>query len=849
MTHLVISMESGKKLTFEVNDTKEIICYSATMITTDGIWNDENPLHYSLPLFTLQMILVVIVTHLFVFILKPIRQPRVISEMLGGLLLGPSILGKNKAFSEAIFPQRSTMLIETMSNVGILYFMFLVGVGMDSSAIRHIGRKAVAIALVGMVLPFGLGALFAVFFIKLSHEDANLSPAYILFLSTVVSVAAFPVLARILAEFKFINSELQKVALSSALVNDLVSWVLLAVSVNMVESRKPSLSTSLLIFLSSAAFIAFNVFVVRPLILWAIRKTPEGESFSDFFISMILAGVMLSGMITDVVGTHAIFGAFVFGLTIPNGPLGLTLVERLEDFISLLLLPLFFATTGLKTDLGQLKGFYTWSILILLVVLCCVGKVIGTMAAAVYYQMSLRDGAILGLLMNSKGVIEIVVLNIGKEQKVLTEESFASMMIIAMLMTGVIVPAIAIINKPSRGIIPYKRRTIFQMSHSDVEFRVLVCIHTPRNVPTMINLLDASNPTKKSPICIYVLHLTELTGHATAVLVVHNNHPSNSDQTCSNNRTQAQADHINNAFENYVQNAPNISVQPLTIISPYSTMHEDICNVAQNKRVAFIIIPFHKQQTVDGEMEATNMSFRNVNRNVLSKAPCSVGILVDRGFNVSNRLGPERKCHHVAVLFFGGPDDREALSYGWRMSEHEEINLTVMRFVDGEEVMHHQSGDLDEPRVLTVQTDKEKNQKQLDEKLLNWFRTSHVNDESVVYVEKMVNNGEQTVAAIRSMDDIHDLFIIGRGQGMSSPLTAGLTDWSECPELGAIGDLLASDFSATASVLLVQQYAGLGMEGDHGFEPHNTVLTNEEYVNQNAPHSTPPSGHHFYNNA
>jgi len=327
------------------------------------------------------------------------------------------VLGKNKAFNDAVFPQRGQILIETMANVGIVYFMFLVGVGMDATTLRRIGRKAVAIAVVGMILPFGIGALFAVYLIKF-NEEAEGHTANILFVGSILSVAAFPVLARVLAELKFINSEIGRIALSSALVNDLISWVLLVLSINLVERNKPSLSL-VSIFLASAAFIAFNIFVVRPGILWMVRKTPEGETFSDLYMCIILSGVMISGFITDIIGTHAVFGAFVFGLTIPNGPIGLSIVERLEDFITLLLLPLFFASNGLKTDLGLLKGFHTWSILIILVILACIGKIVGTIAAAFYYQISVRDGAVLGLLMNTKGVIEVIVINIGKDQKVL----------------------------------------------------------------------------------------------------------------------------------------------------------------------------------------------------------------------------------------------------------------------------------------------------------------------------------------------------------------------------------------------------------------------------------------------
>lgn len=423
--------------------------------------------------------------------------------------------------------------------------------------------------------------------------------------------------------------------------------------------------------------------------------------------------------------------------------------------------------------------------------------------------------------------------------QVFDEESFAVMVIITVIMTGIIVPAVSIIYRPSRRNIYYKRRTI-QKSKPDAEFKVLVCVHSPRNVPTMISLLGASNPTKRSPICAYVLHLVELCGRTSAMLIVHN---TNKPEHQALNRTEAQSDHIISAFKNYEKHSSFVTVQPLSAVSPYSTMHEDICNLAEDKRVSLIIVPFHKQQTVDGAMEATNMAFRTINQNVLANAPCSVGILVDRGLSGSNRLASDQVSHHVAVMFFGGPDDREALCYGWRMLEHSGTSLTIMRFVPGERVsepvrQQHRLNS-DEPSVLTVETDIEK---QLDDKLIHEFRTKYGNDDSVDYFEKVVNNGEETVAAIRAMDDIHDLFIVGRGRGMISPLTAGLTDWSECPEMGAIGDLLAaSDFAASASVLVVQQHVGIGSNGD-GLETPNG---GEEYNNSSDTdhNSTSSRGH------
>ncbi|KAF8404351.1 hypothetical protein HHK36_009234 [Tetracentron sinense] len=818
------------------NKSGSVVCYAPTMITTNGVWQGDNPLDYSLPLFILQLTLIVVITRLLVFLLKPLHQPRVISEIMGGVLLGPSVIGRSLTFANTVFPLRSVMVLETMANVGLLYFLFLVGVEMDLNVIKRTGKKAITIAVVGMILPFIIGSSLS--FILHHNSKAMAQGTFLLFLGVALSVTSFPVLARILAELKLLNTELGRIAMSSALINDMFAWILLALAIAIAENETSSHLASLWVIMSSTAFVLFCIFVIRPGISWIIRHTQEGESYSEFYICIILTGVMISGFITDAIGTHSVFGAFVFGLSIPNGPLGVTLIERLEDFVSGLLLPLFFAISGLRTDVGAIQGIANWGYLLLVIILACAGKVAGTLVVALFYKMPFREGIALGLLMNTKGLVEMIILNVGRDQKVLDDQSFAIMVIVAVIMTGIVTPIVTAIYKPARRFVPYKRRTI-QRSKPDAELRILACIHTPRNVPTIVNLLEASQPTKKSPLCVYALHLVELTGRASAMLIVHNTRKSGRPAA---NRTQAQSDHIINAFENYEQHTSNVSVQPLTAISPYSTMHEDICNLAEDKRVAFIILPFHKQQTVDGGMEGTNPAFRTVNQNVLVNGPCSVGILVDRGLGGSTPVAAGNQiCHHIAVLFFGGPDDREALSYAWRMSGNPGISLTVLRFLPGNDAAvlepNHDSNEL---RILSVITDNER-EKQMDDEQINEFRIKNVSDESVVYTEKVVNNGEETVAAIRSMDSIHDLYVVGRGQGMISPLTAGLTDWSECPELGAIGDLLASsDFAATVSVLVVQQYVGAGPLGDGVGTPDSPAQQSEHYNNMHNMNRRPP---------
>ncbi|KAF9591631.1 hypothetical protein IFM89_005212 [Coptis chinensis] len=828
-----------------------VVCYAPRMITASGLWDGDNPLDYSLPLFIVQTMLIVVTTRSLVFILKPLQQPRVVSEILGGVLLGPSGIGYSTMFANAVFPMRSVMVLETVAHIGLLYFLFLVGVEMDLNVIKRTGREAMVVALAGMALPFLTGILTG-FILK--NAAAITEYSFLLFLGIAVSVTAFPVLARILADLKLLNTNVGRISMSAAIINDLCAWVLLALAIALSET-KASPSSAIYMVLSAGAFVCFCIFVLRPGIQWMISNTPEGENFNDFHICLILTGVMICAFFTDAIGTHSVFGAFVFGLIIPNGPLGTALIEKLEDFVTTMLLPLFFAINGLRTDLRAIKNAKTCVILLIIIFLACVGKIGGTLLVALYYEMPFHEGLALGMLMNTKGLVEVIILNVGREQKdvlidvypqntdvrmhkyvcvrthryiptfsmdrvqVLDEQAFAIMVITAVVLTGITVPVLKTIYRPARPYTGKKHRTI-QRSKKDKELMILVCVHTPRNVPTIINLLEASHPTKKSPICVYTLHLVELTGRASAMLIVHNAHRSGHPAI---NRTQAQSEHIINAFQNYAQHTGNVIVQPLTAVSPYSTMHEDICNLADNKTISLIVVPFHKQQTIDGGMEVTNPSLRTVNQNVLANAPCSVGILIDRGFGGSSRVASSHITHHIAMLYFGGPDDREALSYAWRMAGHSGVNLTVIRFVPGEDVVEPLVNS-NEPNHLTVNTNNNR-EKQLDDEFINEFRLKNVSKEAVVYKEIVVNHAEETVSAIRTMDSIHNLYIVGRGQGTVSPLTKGLTDWSECPELGAIGDLLASsDFLATVSVLVVQQYPGEGMHGDGVGTPESSEV-------------------------
>ncbi|CAM0901925.1 unnamed protein product [Alopecurus aequalis] len=795
-----------------------VVCYASNMMTVNGMWTGDgaNPLEFSLPLFIVQVAVIVATTRLLVVLLRPLRQPRVIAEILAGILLGPSMLGQNEVWASMVFPMRSLLTLETVAHLGLLYFLFLVGLEMDIDILRQSGRKAVFIAVAGMALPFCMG--IATSFIFRHQVSRNVhQTSFLLFLGVALSVTAFPVLARILAEIKLLNTDLGRTAMSAAIVNDMCAWILLALAISLSEEHSTPLS-SLWVLLSGVAFVLFCVFAVRPGMRWVVRRIPEGESVSDFQITLILTGVMLAGACTDAIGIHSVFGAFVYGLVIPSGPLGVALIEKLEDFVTGLLLPLFFAISGLRTNVTKVHDPVTVGLLVLVFIMASFAKIMGTIIIAALYTMPFREGIALGFLMNTRGLVEMIVLNIGRDKEVLDDESFAVMVIVSVVMTTLVTPVVLSVRRPSRRLVGYKRRNLQRIRH-DSELRMLACVHTTRNVPSVLSLLELSNPTKRSPIFIYALHLVELTGRASNMLAAAA--ASASSRTTSSSNLPAATEHIFNAFEDYERCTGGVSIQTLAAVSPYQTMHDDVSVLGEDKHVSLIVIPFHKQQTVDGGMEPINPSIKGFNESLLASSPCSVAILVDRGLSAAAaRMSTE---HHIALFFFGGPDDREALAYAWRMVEHPGVTLTIVRFLPPEyraaarsfSDASYRSGMGTDPRAPAPMSGSTegKSELQMDEEYLSEFRVKNHGNPAITYTDRMVSNSEETVAAIRGMDNsAHELYIVGHRPGEAgSPMTSALEDWMESPELGPIGDMLvSSDFSMAVSVLVVQQYVVVG---------------------------------------
>ncbi|KAL5581406.1 hypothetical protein UlMin_013848 [Ulmus minor] len=758
------------------------ICISFDKIHARGSFPSTNPLDYTLPLFLFQSSIASSVIFFTCQLLRPLNQPIFVSQTLGGIILGPSVIGRSALFILNVFPIRSFILLDIVSSIGFMFYFFLVGVQMDPWILKKISRKTFTIGISTVVVPMVLTRLFIHVLPKIFNLDNQLAES-LLVIANAESVLAFPTIASLLAELKIINSEFGRTAMCSSVVSGLFCFCI-TTSIVLAHQASDDNLRMLSTMSTGVVFVLVVVFIVRPVVVWMMRQNPAGGPVKQSHIVYLFIGVLVSGFCSLATGLHVYFGPLILGIAIPTGPpLGVAITEKLELVNQWMFMPIFFLKNGLIIDVFtvQLKNCM---IVLSIAIVGALGKFLGAFSSSIYWSMPWMDATALGFLSNFQGLLELGMFKLMMNSGI-DPQSFAIMCICMLIISGISAPVVKRLYDPSRRYLVYKRRTVMNAKPNSY-FRILIVMHEPDSAPTAINLLEALNPTLESPLAVTILFLLELVGHGNPVLIPHNKliYQKRSSKLDIFER-------VGNAFRRYEQNNHKIvSVYPYTAISPYATMHDDVCTLALDQRTRLVIVPYNKKFNAKGVMGSYKNAFRIIFNNVLEVAPCSVAILVDSGqFGSSLPIVSCWSSYRVGVIFLGGADDREALAIGARMVDHPNISLTMIRLVVNENV----AGDDEEGR--------------LDGEFLSEFRQAMVGNYRVMYIEEVVMDGSGTVSVINSLENDYELVLVGRSHDRTSPLLLGLTNWSGNEELGQIGEILASsELMGKTTLLVVQQH-------------------------------------------
>lgn len=422
-----------------------------TPVSSKSKWADfldslVHNLEHPLAILLAQIITIIIVARLFGWIFKKIGQPTVIGEIIAGIVLGPSLVGTYyPEFSATLFPTKSLGNLQFLSQIGLILFMFVVGMELDLKVLRKQAKDAVVISHASIIFPFTLGLVLAYFIYPLFAPAGVPFLSFGLFMGIAMSITAFPVLARIVQERGIHKTKLGTIVITCAAADDITAWCILAAVIAIVKAG--SVLSSFYTILAAIAYVFLMIRLVRPFLRRVGDIYTSKESLSKPIVAIFFLTIIISSYVTEVIGIHALFGAFMAGAIMPtNLKFRHLFIEKVEDVALILLLPLFFVFTGLRTQIGLLDNAELWKTTGWIVLVAVSGKFIGSALAAKVVGQSWKDSLIIGALMNTRGLMELVVLNIGYDLGILSPEIFAMMVIMALVTTFMTGPALDLIN-------------------------------------------------------------------------------------------------------------------------------------------------------------------------------------------------------------------------------------------------------------------------------------------------------------------------------------------------------------------------------------------------------------------
>ena len=582
------------------------------------------------------------------------HQPRVMGEVLAGILLGPTLLGVvSPEAKDYLFPPDIVPLLSGAAQIGLAFYLFLVGMELDPALLRDRIGQAAFISNASVAFPMGLGFLVALPVYELLSPDVRYLP-FALFIGVAMSVTAFPVLARILAERRMLKRPVGALSIAGAAIDDVTAWCLLALAAAIASSGEPS--HALQVVALAALFTAAMLVVGRRLLGRMSKAYDEVGQVPTLWLGVIFVGVLLSAFVAQQIGVAAIFGAFVMGLIMPRRA-GLTadVSGRFESFVVLVLLPLFFVVTGLRTEINAINRPILWAVTLLLVVVAIVGKFVGAMLAARFGGFSLRDSAAIGALMNTRGLTELIVLNIGLDLGVISTQLFTMLVVMALVTTFMAGPILRLIDPRHELSEPVEEelRRARRAARDDVPVpagarAILVAPQDEKNLEALLDLaepLALTTPPRELVLAQLVIPDRFVTG------------------------TSLDAGEVATTSERLDETRAELAAHGIAARAVAFTSilpGQDYVRLASEEEVDLVLLDGRRPLLGEGIP-------RGPVGQVLDEAPCDVAVLVERP-----GMPPIDAQHPVMVPFGGGDHDWAALELAAWIASARETPLKLL---------------------------------------------------------------------------------------------------------------------------------------------------------------------------
>ena len=472
-------------------------------------WNDflhsmVDNLQHPLAILLAQIVTIILAARLFGWVFRKIGQPSVIGEMIAGIVLGPSLVGMYfPEFSAALFPAASLGNLQFLSQIGLILFMFVIGMELDLKVLKNKAHDAVVISHASIVIPFALGLSLA-FFIYETYAPLGVEfSSFGLFMGIAMSITAFPVLARIVQERGMQKTKLGTIAITCAAADDITAWCILAVVIAIVKAG--SLSSSLYVIGMAILYVIIMLKIVRPFLKRVGDLNATRESLNKPVVAIFFITLLISAYASELIGIHALFGAFLAGAIMPeNNKFRNIFIEKVEDVSIIVLLPLFFVFTGLRTQIGLLNDPELWKITGLIILVAVVGKFFGSALAAKFMGQNWKDSLAIGALMNTRGLMELVVLNIGYDLGVLSTEIFTMMVIMALVTTFMTGPALDFIG----FIFKDKETAVPEEIGSKRKYKILLSFATPEKGKKLLKIANSLVKKQTENSVVTAMHLS-----------------------------------------------------------------------------------------------------------------------------------------------------------------------------------------------------------------------------------------------------------------------------------------------------------------------------------------------------